>query len=164
MTDLDYREKFMDAVATVLSDQEQAGLDILTNGDYHLDENLGGLSWLLYPAERMDGVSRTESYPSSEEWSYPPGSILNEIMGGWRYPAVVDHVCRGHSWEFAKTWRVAHSKTTRPVKFGTVCGQVLGSFVELRTDKYKKDKRELIWDMCVAINEELRELAAAGAP
>ena len=65
MTDVDYREKFLDAVAAVLSDQEQAGLDILTNGDYHLDENLGGLSWLLYPAERMQGVSRTETHVSS---------------------------------------------------------------------------------------------------
>jgi 5-methyltetrahydropteroyltriglutamate--homocysteine methyltransferase len=41
MTDIEYREKFLDAVAAVLSDQEQAGLDILTNGDYHLDERIG---------------------------------------------------------------------------------------------------------------------------
>ncbi len=162
MTDIEYREKFLDAVAAVLSDQGQAGLDILTNGDYHLDESLGGQSWLLYPVERMQGVVREETYPSSGEWSYQPGSILNEVMGGWRYPAVVDKVSRGRSWEFAKTWRIAQAKTERPVKFGTVCGQVLGSYVEVRTEKYNKDKRELIWDMCVAINEELRELAAAG--
>ena len=162
MTDIDYREKLLDAVAAVLSDQEQAGLDILTNGDYHLDESLGGQSWLLYPVERMKGVTREETYPSSEEWSYKPGSILNAVLGGWRYPAVVDKVSRGHSWEFAKAWRTAQAKTERPVKFGTVCGQVLGSMLEVRTEKYNKDKRELIWDMCGAINEELRELAAAG--
>src|SRR5271156_6044462 len=83
MTDIDYREKFLDAVAAVISDQEQAGLDILTNGDYHLDASLGGLSCLLYPAERMVGVARNESYPSSEEWSAKPGSILSEVFGGW---------------------------------------------------------------------------------
>jgi len=77
-------------------------------------------------------------------------------------PAVVDKVARGRSWEFAKAWRVAQAKTERPVKFGTVCGQVLSSLVEVRTEKYHKDKRELMWDMCVAINAELRELAAAG--
>ncbi|NNL87066.1 MAG: hypothetical protein HKP27_15495 [Myxococcales bacterium] len=38
----------------------------------------------------------------------------------------------------------------------------MGSMVELKTDCYKADKRELIWDMSVAINEELKELAAAG--
>jgi len=162
MTDIEYREKFLDAVATVISDQEQAGLDILTNGDYHLDENLGGLSWLLFPAERMAGVARHETHPASEEWASPPGTILNEVMGGWRYPAVTDKVSRGRSWEFAKIWRLAQAKAGRPVKFGTVCGQVVGSCLEVRTDKYHKDKRELVWDMCSAINVELRELAAAG--
>ncbi len=102
MTDIEYREKFLDAVASVLSDQEQAGLDILANGDYHLDENLGGLAWLLYPAERMCGVAHAETYPATEEWSFPAGTILNEVMGGWRYPAVTDKVSRGRSWEFAK--------------------------------------------------------------
>jgi 5-methyltetrahydropteroyltriglutamate--homocysteine methyltransferase len=97
MKDVDYREKFLDAVAAVLSDQEQAGLDVLTNGDYQLDEDLGGLSWLLFPAERMVGVSREECYPTTEEWTYRPGSILNEVMGGWRYPAVVDKLSRGLS-------------------------------------------------------------------
>ena len=162
MTDIEYREQLLDALAAVLSDQEQAGLDILTNGDYHLDESLGGQSWLLYPVERMQGVTREETYPSSEEWSFKPGSILNAVLGGWRYPAVVDTVSRGRSWEFAKAWRIAQAKTERPVKFGTVSGQMLGSVLEVRTEKYPKDKRELIWDVCGAINEELRELAAAG--
>ncbi|SVC70305.1 uncharacterized protein METZ01_LOCUS323159, partial [marine metagenome] len=44
MTDITYREQYLDAVAAVISDQEQTGLDIVTNGDYHLDPNLGGLS------------------------------------------------------------------------------------------------------------------------
>lgn len=162
MTDVDYREKFLDAVATVVSDQEQAGLDILTNGDYHLDENLDGLSWLLFPAERMHGVSLAETHPSSEEWSFAAGTILNEVMGGWRYPAMVDKVSRGRSWEFAKSWRIAQAKTHRPVKFGTASGQIVGTMLELRTDKYQKDTRELMRDMSCAVNEELRELAAAG--
>jgi len=162
MTDIDYREKFLDAVSAVISDQEQAGLDILTNGDYHLDASLGGLSWLLYPAERMVGVARNESYPSSEEWSAKPGSILSEVFGGWRYPAVVDKLARDRSWEFAKIWRIAQAKTDRPIKFGTVSAQVLATCLEIRTNKYAADKRELVWDMSVAINVELRELVAAG--
>lgn len=162
MTDVEYREKFLDAVAAVISDQEQAGLDILTNGDYHLDENLGGLSWLLYPLERLSGIARHETHRSSEEWAFAPGTILNEVMGGWRYPAVVDKVAHTRSWEFAKTWRTAQAKTALPVKFGTVCGQVAGSMLEIRTPKYQADKRQLIWDLCEAINVELRELAAAG--
>src|SRR5690348_12314644 len=40
MADVAYREQYVDAVSTVLADQELAGLDILTNGDYHLDADL----------------------------------------------------------------------------------------------------------------------------
>ena len=34
MLDPIYREQFSDALAVVVSDQERAGLDIVTNGDY----------------------------------------------------------------------------------------------------------------------------------
>jgi 5-methyltetrahydropteroyltriglutamate--homocysteine methyltransferase len=47
--DVQFREQHLDAVATVISDQELAGLDILTNGDYHLDFDLAGRSWFSYP-------------------------------------------------------------------------------------------------------------------
>ena len=49
MNDVAFREQFTDALDTVISDQERAGLDILTNGDYHQDPDLGGRSWVLYP-------------------------------------------------------------------------------------------------------------------
>src|SRR6185295_6501369 len=65
LADVKYREQFTDALSAVIKDQERAGLDILTNGDYHLDPDLGGLSWLLYPFERLGGVSR-ELYPAHE--------------------------------------------------------------------------------------------------
>ena len=55
MADVAYREQFVDAVGSVLYDQELAGLDILTNGDYHLDADIGGRSWFSYPSERFDG-------------------------------------------------------------------------------------------------------------
>ena len=58
MADVAYREQFVDAVGSVLSDQELAGLDILTNGDYHLDADVGGRSWFSYPTERFDGMSQ----------------------------------------------------------------------------------------------------------
>src|SRR5437867_12324749 len=47
MTDSAYREQLLDALAVVISDQERAGLDILTNGDYHLDADFGPLMVLL---------------------------------------------------------------------------------------------------------------------
>lgn len=163
MADVRYREQFTDAVSAVITDQERAGLDILTNGDFHLDADLGGRAWLLYPVERLAGVTELDLYTTSDEWDYPPGTILHEVMGGWHYPAVVGKIERGRiPLEFAKIWRIAQARTERPVKFGVVSAQVAGSVLEVKTDDYDRDKRELMWDMATAINQELRELVDAG--
>ena len=47
--DVRFREKFQDALAVVVSDEDRAGLDILTHGDYHCDEDLAGRAWHHYP-------------------------------------------------------------------------------------------------------------------
>jgi 5-methyltetrahydropteroyltriglutamate--homocysteine methyltransferase len=162
LLDTRYRDEFTDAVATVISDQERAGLDILTNGDYHCDADLAGLSWILYPVERLRGLSRDETVPASDEWAYPPGSLLAEVSGAWRLPPVVDRIEPGGPLEFDKVWRIAQSRTDRPVKFGTVSTQLVASMLELRTDRYLPNKRDLMWDMATAMNRELRKLADAG--
>ena len=56
LLDVRFREQFLDAHATVIADQERAGLDILTNGDYHLDEDFAGRSWHHYPLQRWKGL------------------------------------------------------------------------------------------------------------
>ena len=58
MMDVRFREKFQDALATVLSDQERAGLDILTHGDLHCDDDMAGRSWHHYPLAALGGVRR----------------------------------------------------------------------------------------------------------
>jgi 5-methyltetrahydropteroyltriglutamate--homocysteine methyltransferase len=162
MNDVGYREQFTDAVSAVISDQERAGLDILTNGDYHHDQDLGGRSWLLYPVERLSGVTSLDVDATSDEWAYPPGSLLNEVMGGWRYPGVSGPLDDGIPLELGKIWRIAQARTDRPVKFGVVSAQVASSVLQLHTDHYCADKHQLMWDMATVFNRALRELAAAG--
>ena len=162
LADARYREELTDAVAVVLSDQERAGLDILTNGDYHLDADLGGRSWMLYPVERLPGIATEETVPASDEWVHPPGSLLAEVFGSWRLPPVVGRVEPGGSLELDKLWRIAQARTDKPVKLGTVSTQFVASMLELRTDDYAANKRDLMWDMATAMNRELRKLADAG--
>jgi 5-methyltetrahydropteroyltriglutamate--homocysteine methyltransferase len=45
LKDVAFREQLTDALATLLADQERAGLDIATHGDYFHDEDIGGHSW-----------------------------------------------------------------------------------------------------------------------
>jgi 5-methyltetrahydropteroyltriglutamate--homocysteine methyltransferase len=164
MTDIAYREQLLDAVSAVISDQVQAGLDIVTNGDYHLDPSIGGLSWMVWPAERLGGVSRTETLPPpSETLNYPPGSLLSSVVGGWRFPSVTERVSRGRPWELDNIWRSAQVKSDRPVKFGLASSQIFSTYgLAAGQDVYGDDRRQLIWDASIAVNEELRALAAAG--
>ncbi|MGH7922389.1 MAG: cobalamin-independent methionine synthase II family protein [Candidatus Dormibacteraceae bacterium] len=160
MADLRYRERFVDAVSSVISDQELAGLDIVTDGDFHLDHDLAGRSWFSYPTERLSGISEHD-IETTAEWTYPVGSWLNEIVGGWKYHAVLGKVGPRVPLEFAKIWRVAQARAHRPVKFGTVAADMASSVLTLRTDAYT-DKHELMWDLAGILNQELRALAAAG--
>jgi 5-methyltetrahydropteroyltriglutamate--homocysteine methyltransferase len=160
MADLHYRERFVDAVTCVISDQQLAGLDIVTDGDYHLDHDLAGRSWFSYPSERLSGVSEHDT-ETTAEWSYPIGSWLNEIVGGWKYHAVVDKVGARVPLEFGKIWRIAQARAQRPVKFGTIAADLASSVLTLRTSSYE-NKQALMWDVAGILNQELRELAAAG--
>jgi len=163
MMDVRFREKFQDALATVISDQERAGLDILTHGDLHCDDDMAGRSWHHYPLQRWAGFSgdHLQSEETRSPWlRYPAGTLLNEIYTGWRWPWVVDKV-EHRPLDYPKLWRLAQGKTSKPVKFGTCCSQVMGLFLDLHTPKYK-DRREVVWDMAVAMNKELLALRAAG--
>jgi 5-methyltetrahydropteroyltriglutamate--homocysteine methyltransferase len=162
MGDVAHREQFVDAVSAVIGDQERAGLDIVTNGDYHLDADLAGRSWFLYPTERLEGMTEEAIETTNPMWSYPVGTWLNEIVGGWKYPRVVNKVAPKIPLEFAKIWRIAQGRTERPVKFGTISADLAAAVLMLDTDVYDDDKRDLMWDIATVLNAELRELAAAG--
>ena len=136
MMDVRFREKFQDALATVLSDQERAGLDILTNGDYHLDEDVAGRSWHHYMLQRWKGFEHEELQTEktrSPLLSYPVGTMLDSIYKTWRWPRVtgkVEHDPK-NPLEYAKIWRIAQQAAAasgKAVKFGTCSAQVLAFF------------------------------------
>jgi 5-methyltetrahydropteroyltriglutamate--homocysteine methyltransferase len=163
MLDTRYREKFQDALTVVVGDEERAGLDILTHGDLHCDDDMAGRSWHHYPLQRWKGFDGDylQSDATRSPWlRYPPGTLLNEIYTGWRWPRVVGKI-EHRPLDYAKIWRIAQARTERPVKFGTCCTQVMGLFLDLYTDHYK-DHRQVIWDMAEAMNKELRALRDAG--
>jgi len=158
-----FREKFQDALAVVLSDEERAGLDIVTHGDLHCDDDMAGRSWHHYPLQRWAGFEG--DYLQSEEtrspWlRYPPGTLLNEIYTGWRWPRVVDKI-EHRPLGYDKIFRMAQARSRKPLKFGTCCSQVMGLFLDIHTSKYG-DNRQIIWDMAEAMNKELLALRDAG--
>lgn len=168
LKDVAFREQLSDALATLLVDQERAGLDIATHGDFFHDEDIGGHSWHRYPLERWAGLEG--DFPLSPRLSdelvsdYAPGSILHEVMGAWAWPRVVGRVAPNEAspLDYPKLWRLAQARSHLPVRFGTVSAQGINHFSDIHTDVYDDDRRQLIWDMSEAMNAELRALAAAG--
>lgn len=168
MKDVVFREQLTDALAALLAEQDRAGLDIVTHGDYFQDEDIAGHAWHRYPLERWTGLEG--DYLPSERLSAElladkeTGTILHEVMGAWAWPRVVGKVKANEAapLEYAKLWRLAQTQTAHPVKFGTVSAQGIAHFLDITTDLYDDDRRQLIWDMASAMNVELRELVAAG--
>ena len=58
-----YREQYLDAVSVYIKEQELAGLDIVTDGDAHFDQDVGGQSWTNYPTKHMAGFD-TDASPT----------------------------------------------------------------------------------------------------
>ncbi|MHC4828730.1 MAG: hypothetical protein ACYTEY_19455, partial [Planctomycetota bacterium] len=69
MMDVAYREKFRDAMATVINDEQRAGLDIVTHGDLHCDDDMAGRSWHHYPLQHWAGFEG--DFLQSEETRSP---------------------------------------------------------------------------------------------
>src|SRR6186713_25040 len=65
--EVQHEEVYDDAVATVIRDQEEAGLDIVTDGNMWYDDYvgvIGSFCWYLY--ERIDGFEAAkEEHPST---------------------------------------------------------------------------------------------------
>src|SRR6201988_3827966 len=161
MGDSLYREQYVDAVACYVNEQERAGLDILTDGDTRFDLEVGGRSWFFYVIERLGGISgyRANSH-FREAADIKPGHILYEVQEAYHPPAVTGKITRGPL-HYSALWKTAQRMTSKPVKFGAISATCLPMM--LWNEHYRNDQ-ELTMDLAAALNEELRDLAAAGCP
>ncbi len=156
-----YREQYMDAVACYVNEQERAGLDILTDGDARFDLEVGGRSWFFYAIERLNGVAGYRDTSHFLEYAdFKPGHILYEVQEAYHPPAVVDKITRGPL-HYAAIWKTAQKMTDKPVKFGAISATCLPMM--LWNEHYKND-HDMVMDIAAAMNEELKEVAAAGCP
>jgi 5-methyltetrahydropteroyltriglutamate--homocysteine methyltransferase len=157
-----YREQYEDAVSCFLRAQETAGLDILTDGDAHYDEEVGGMSWQSYPLTHMDGFA-AQAEPMLYKIgavAYPRGHILHDFLEARVFPRIVGPVGRGRL-QYAAMWKTAQRMTKKPIKFGTILPELIAASVE---DDHYKDPVERTWAISDALNAELGELADAGCP
>ena len=161
MVNARYREQYEDAVCVHLRAQETAGLDIVTDGDAHFDDQVGGMSWQSYPLTHMDGLAKpAPSVYNVAQAAHPRGHILHDFLEARVLPRVVGPIGRGNL-QYAAMWKTGQRLTGKPLKFGTILPELLAASV---SDDHYRDPVERTWAFSDALNAELMELADAGCP
>jgi 5-methyltetrahydropteroyltriglutamate--homocysteine methyltransferase len=131
-----------DATLIAIRDQERAGLDIITDGEMRRE------SYSNRFATALEGVDIDN-----------PGTALDRSGHPNPVPRVVGKVRRKHAVE-VRDLQFLKANTTRPVKM-TVPGPFTMS--QQAQNEFYKDEAELALDYAGAVNEEIRDLFAAGA-
>jgi 5-methyltetrahydropteroyltriglutamate--homocysteine methyltransferase len=159
IADARFREQYTDAVAAHLRDQERAGLDIVTDGDARFDTDVGGMSWFQYPARRFKGLAGGDYHRTRKGYGGTvKGDIIFEVMESRVMPRCVGRIERGPL-QYPSLWKVAQGMTLRPVKFGTITPELIGTSIG---NDYYSSQEDLLLDISAAMREELRDLAGAG--
>jgi 5-methyltetrahydropteroyltriglutamate--homocysteine methyltransferase len=156
-----FREQYTDALSVYLREQENAGLDIVTDGDCRFDADIGGQSWTGYPTRHMSGFDRGRpelAATGAGGIAFPRGHILHDYLEARVMPKIVGPIGRGDL-QFTECWKAAQRLTTKPVKFGTVTPELVAFAVQ---DEHYEDLPSRIMALSNAMNEELHDLADAG--
>jgi 5-methyltetrahydropteroyltriglutamate--homocysteine methyltransferase len=131
-----------DATLLAIRDQELAGIDILTDGEMRRE------SYSNRFATALDGLDLDN-----------PGSITSRSGATVTVPRVVGEIRRRHAVQ-VRDVQFLRANTKREIKI-TVPGPFTMS--QQAKDEYYRDEEKLALAYATAVNEEIRDLFAAGA-
>jgi 5-methyltetrahydropteroyltriglutamate--homocysteine methyltransferase len=154
-----YEETYHDAVAAVVREQEEAGLDIVTDGNMWYDDYvgvIGSFCWYMY--ERIGGFEAArEPHPSGVG---KPKSQGKSILDDWGGVVNSGPVTRGPI-RLADLYQITAAHAKRPIKVSVGAGPAnLAWHVYF---KHYKDPKELSQALAPIFNAEMKSLVAAGA-
>ena len=144
----------------VIRDQEEAGLDIVTDGQMSYDDYvgvIGSFCWYMY--ERIGGFEPAkEPHPSEIGAAVRTKEI--ELLADWGGVINSGPVERGPI-RLTDLYRIAARHATKPLKVSVGAGPVnLAWHVHFQ---HYKDAKELSYALAPIFNAEMKELVAAGA-
>jgi len=131
-----------DATLLAIRDQERAGLDILTDGEMRRE------SYSNRFATALDGLDLDN-----------PGKIVSRSGHDVLVPRVVGKIRRKHAVQ-VRDIQFLRANTDRRIKI-TVPGPF--TMTQQAVDEFYKDEKALAMDYAAAVNEEIKDLFAAGA-
>ena len=151
--EVQHEEAYHDAVATVIRDQEEAGLDIVTDGNMWYDDYvgvIGSFCWYMY--ERIGGFEPSrEEHPSVVDAPPSKGKELLDDWGGVINSGPVTH----GPIRLADLYKIAAKHTHKPVKVSVGAGPAnLAWHVYF---KHYKNAKELSFALAPIFNKEMKE-------
>jgi 5-methyltetrahydropteroyltriglutamate--homocysteine methyltransferase len=136
-------EAMDDATILALAEQDELGLDIVTDGEMHRTH------FIFHVASAWDGVD-TQTLVNKEIYrNRTANRMVPRITGriAWRQAAGLDDL------------RLAKAHTSRPVKMA-VPGPM--TVIDSAANEFYRDEAELAFDIAAALNAEPRALQTAG--
>jgi methionine synthase II (cobalamin-independent) len=155
-----HEEAYHDATHAVIHDQEEAGLDIVTDGQMSYDDYVGVIgSFCWYWYERTPGFEQARE-PHPSEGGFETRNKLVELLHDWGGVINSGPVSRGPI-RYRDLYEIARQYATKPIKVSVGAGPVnLAWHVYF---EHYKDPKELCYALAPIFNAEMKELVEAGA-
>jgi methionine synthase II (cobalamin-independent) len=157
--EVQHEEAYNDAVATIIRDQEEAGLDIVTDGNMWYDDYIGSIGafcWYMY--ERIPGFEPArEPHPSFVNAEASFSKVMFDDWGGVINSSAVK---RGPI-RLADLYTIAKKHSKVPVKVSVGAGPV--NLAWHAYFNHYKNAKELSLALAPIFNQEMKDLVAAGA-
>jgi methionine synthase II (cobalamin-independent) len=158
--EVQHEEAYHDATQAVLHDQEEAGIDIVTDGQMSYDDYvgvIGSFCWYMY--ERIGGFEAArEPHPSEIGAEVRTKEI--ELLADWGGVINSGPVTHGPI-RLVDLYKIATKYTDKPIKVSVGAGPVnLAWHVYF---EHYKDAKELCYALAPIFNAEMKALVEAGA-
>jgi methionine synthase II (cobalamin-independent) len=157
---VDHHEAYEDATRVVIGDQEEAGLDIVTDGQMSYDDYvgvIGSFCWYMY--ERIGGFEPAKELHPSEIGAAVRTKEI-ELLSDWGGVINSGPVEHGPI-RLVDLYKIASRHATKPMKVSVGAGPVnLAWHVYF---EHYKDAKELSYALAPIFNKEMKDLVEAGA-
>jgi methionine synthase II (cobalamin-independent) len=155
-----HQEAYEDATAVVIQDQEEAGLDFVTDGQMYFDDYvgvIGSFCWYMY--ERIPGFEHAkEENPAAVGTSERGvGLTLLSDWGGVINSGPVEH----GPIRLVDLYKIAKRYATKPMKVSVGAGPV--NLAWHTYFEHYKDAKELSYALAPIFNAEMKALVEEGA-
>jgi 5-methyltetrahydropteroyltriglutamate--homocysteine methyltransferase len=160
----EHLQAYEDAVGAVIRDQEEVGLDIVTDGQMYWDDyaiTIGSFLWYWY--ERLPGFDpvRRQNPLATHGLTDDVDYELFQSLGGTSTKGKIE---RGPG-RLAELYTIGKRKSNKPFKMSVGAGPINLTYHVYfdEPDSFYESDRELAEDLVPVFNAEMKELVEAGA-